>query len=242
MRAQNVRRLVGLVIILPSLVILLWGLWPTSQMTRMVRVHLPEYSAQQSVAPSAEASHNLVLTWPARLRVGDRGLIQLSIEEASQLEVTTGSETSLQTTNHGDGENRTSAETGNMLAEGRLELSGMLTVPSGEIYEPMGQDGRAVFFWNARPDRAGIFDGFVWLHLNAIIPGEAHGGGTGTGNRSLLSAQRIQMTADDLFGMDGATARLLGAVGIAIAFLLLLDTLFLKVLGRIVEEKNTSHA
>jgi hypothetical protein len=185
----------------------------------MVRVHLPKHSALRSAAPGAEADHNLVLTWPDRLRVGDRGLIQLSIEENANL-----------------------TETGNMLVEGRLELSGMVTVPAGEIYEPIGQDGRAVFFWNARPDRAGIFDGFVWLHLNAIFPGEAQGERTGTESRSLLSAQRIQMTADDFFGMDGTTARLVGAVGIVIAFLLLLDTLFLKFLSRIVEEKNTSHA
>lgn len=227
---------------LPSLAILLWGIWPISQATRAVRVHLPDSSIIPDRSGGADIDRNLILTWPTRLRVGDRGLIQLSIEEAGASRVAHGEESGLQSNLQVLDENSIRSKASNILAEGRLEISGMIAVPAGEVYETIGEDGRAVFFWRARPGRAGIFDGFVWLHLNSVVPGESQGAESNMQSRVLLSAQRIQMVADDLFGLDGATARLLGTGGVVIACLLLFDTIFFKVLNRIGEENDKSHA
>ena len=166
----------------------------------------------------------------------------MSLEEVGASEIVQGNESNPPQNHQVPGEINNRSEAGNILAEGRLEISGMIVVPAGEVYETIGEDGKAVFFWRARPDRAGVFDGFVWIHLNSITPGDAEGAEPDVQSRVLLSAQRIQMVADDLFGLDGATARLSGSVGIVIACLLLFDTIFLKALNRIGEENKTSHA
>lgn len=242
MHAQKIRRIIGFVILLLSLAVLLWGIWPASQARRSVRVHLPNISSPRSSDHGLSEDRQLILTWPVRLRVGDRGLIQLSIEEIGASAAVEGSGSGLQSRNQANSESDDTTEINNILAEGRLELSGMNVVPSGEIYETMGEDGRAVFFWKARADRAGIFDGLIWLHLNSVIPGDALAGAPSIQSRSLLSAQRIQMVADDLLGLNGTTARLLGSIGIVVACLLLFDTLFLKVLNMIDKENHATHA
>jgi hypothetical protein len=208
-------------------------------MTRSVLVHLPASDASDD-GPTVD--RNLLLTWPVRLRVGDTGIIRLSIEGNSKLSGGAENEPSLrsETTVEGSGGDQT--QTVNVLAEGRLELSGMLAVPSGEVFEPLGSGERAKFFWQARPERAGKFDGFIWLHLNSIIPGSSQEEGPKVQNRSLLSAQRIEMEVDDLFGLDGSTARLLGVAGMALGGIILFDTWFLKILNKLPKENNISHA
>ena len=239
MIVRKVRRFIGLSILLPSLVIWLWGVWPASQTTRSVRVHLPVPDASNN---GSVVDRDLLLTWPVRLRVGDTGLIRLSLEGNNKSREVAENQPNLLSGTTMTGSHSNQTRTGNVLAEGRLELSGMLSIPSGEVFEPLGAGERAVFFWKARPDHAGKFDGFIWLHLNSIIPGGSQEGVPAVQNRSLLSAQRIEMEVDDLFGLDGSTARLLGVVGIAIGSIMLLDSWFLKILNKLPKENNISHA
>jgi len=208
-------------------------------MTRSVLVHLPVSDAFND---GLTVDRNLLMTWPVRLRVGDTGIIQLRIEGNNNPSGVAENESSQHSGTTVEGSRGNQTRSSNVLAEGRLELSGILSEPSGEVFEPLGVGERAVFFWQARPDHAGNFDGFIWLHLNSIIPGSSQGEVPAVQDRSLLSAQRIEMEVYDLFGMDGPTARLVGVAGIALGSIIILDTWFLKILNKLPKENNISHA
>ena len=243
MSYRNARRVAGFIILLLSLIILLWGVWPQVSETLTVPFEVPdaENPSTQLASTSTNALMNdrrddavLTLSWPTWVRVGDSGLIQLKIAEVREMGGVLDRGKNQPPVM---GELAASGEE-NSLIEGRLEISGMLAIPFGEIYEPYQPGGRAAFFWNVQPEQVGIFDGFLWLHLSRFIDGNSLSDPMLNDGRSLITAQRIQIQTVDLFGLDGPTARLIGVIGIALGILLWLEDILPKLIRQTAKESR----
>jgi hypothetical protein len=111
---------------------------------------------------------------------------------------------------------------GHLLVETRLELAGLTATPYAEVSEPL-RPGRPVLFqWEVRPDKSGEFQGTLWIY-SRTVPGQSDQADPGS-NRQVLSMQRIKLRVISLFGLSGASARILGIVGSALGLLVFLET------------------
>lgn len=245
MRLRIARVMVVLLVLLPSLVIWIWGLLPVEYAHRSMTVRpadlsvspplvgVPESQTKYAIAPAAEkgflqldssyaGGSILELSWPARLRLSDPGRIVLAM--------------------HAEGgdpsQEQAPAESAqgapyHLLVETNLVISGLQAVPVGEIAEPM-QPGQPVkFYWSVRPDRQGAYPGVVWVHLRFIPAGGDSAAGQNEQIRRPLTAQRIEIETQDLFGLGGPQARALGSIGVVLACFLGLEPVFVHVWRRL---------
>lgn len=193
MQLATLRRLFGILLLIVSLALLGWGFAATQAETRSLSVGPQEMQLPGAPAAAIPENRTLEVLWPSRLRVGDAGVIRLSLEMAGQAAP--------------GGDWADVYATHDVVAEARLEMAGVEYRPDGEVSQAL-QPGRPVMFqWSLRADQAGAYDGTVWLHLR-FVP---HDGGPE--QRSVITAQRIEMQAGDFLGLSGALARVLGSTG-----------------------------
>ena len=215
----RVRRLIALLLFLTSALALAWGLWPPALGARTLMI-FPVDMQLPGEAESAEGrtvleGRALVLEWPERMRVGDSGLIALTLETGQEGQMTPSpQEAGVPETGYQD-----VYETHFVVAEARLELAGMAYAPTGQISEGLLPGKPAAFFWQVRPPQAGESRGTVWLHLR-YLPLDG-----GEEARRVLSAQIVEIRAVSLFGLSGRWARVLGSVGVIVGAALGLNEL-----------------
>ncbi len=137
------------------------------------------------------------LSWPSRLRVDDAAELRLAV--APQAPVP-------------DGEVAWEAAPGGRLAA-RVELAGVAVTPPGEANQALGVNHITYFTWQVQAQQPGRYPVTVWLYWAT----QASGG------RQVLSAQRLEWQAGDLFGLSGPWARALGAAGTVIGAVFGLD-------------------
>ncbi len=113
------------------------------------------------------------------------------------------------------GQNR--AETYQTVAEARLELDKMEYRPTGVISEALLPGKSARFSWSVRSSDEGIYPGTIWLHVQ-YIPRNG-----GEELRKVISAQTIEIRADEFLGLSGNSARILGAIGLVLGAMIGLD-------------------
>jgi len=167
--------------------------------------------------PAVPEERLLILEWPPKIRVGDSDLIILTLEmdEEGNLSATAQfadhqvKSTQVQITNLYD--------THDVVAQARLDMAGVEYSPKGEISEPMRPGVPVKFSWSVLPRQVGSYRGTIWLHLQ-FIPLDG-----GESSRQALSAQVIDIDAVNLFGMAGAPARVVGAIGTIVGVLLSMD-------------------
>ncbi len=201
MRIRNFWRFIGLALWLTSLGIFAWGVWPSSRASRTV-----------AIAP--DGRYQLTMSWPSRIRLGDEGRARLSI-----LQETEPPPTSALTNEQMSGA-QLAGGLDALFVEARLEVAGMLTAPPGEISQPLLPDGRVIFFWSLRPMESGAFEAVVWVSVVEPTSLVDEAGIQPAQGRRLLTAQRLPIAVDDLFGLPGALARLLGGFGAALGVVL----------------------
>ncbi len=217
----RVRRGVGILMLLVSLVFLLWGIWP--QATRIRTVPLSPNPFTPSVTsniPYVFENHLLVLEWTPRLRAGDAGSINLKIIKDQQVYPSP-------TSPKGEGEstiesyeNQISPTTENTIVEARLDMMGLQYSPTGEIREAYREGQPVMFLWSVRAPKEGTYRGTIWLHARS---NSQVGGGE---IRSVLSAPRLEIVGNKILGLGGIAARVLGSVGVVVGSMLGLDGLF----------------
>lgn len=202
------RRLAGTCLLLFSLALLAWGVWPTPTEHRSVSITAAELTGG-TANPGSQISkedYQLWLEWPRILRVGDAEEIRLSFEPAS-LE------------NPLDTSAASAVQPPSLVLQARLELAGMQSLPQGEIRQAL-TPGRSLHFrWELRSSRSGQFRGVVWIHLVGVHLAD------GNEVTNLVSAQRFETEVTSLLGLSGRTSRVSGAVGAACGALLGFDWL-----------------
>ena len=97
-------------------------------------------------------------------------------------------------------------------------MAGVEVVPRETISRPMLPGEPVSFFWTARPDNAGKFQGTVWLYFHFVPLGKS-----AQESQQAISAQTIEIRTVDLLGMGGETARVAGLWGLLLGLLLVVD-------------------
>jgi hypothetical protein len=176
---------------------------------------LPEKSAEE--AGGFSEARNLVTEWPEVLRVGDSASIRMLIEPAETvIPNSTLDENPYQVqADENPGQNR--AERFQTVAEARLELDKMEYRPTGVISEALIPGKSARFTWSVRSSDDGFYPGTIWLYVQYI---PLNGGDQ---LRKVISAQTIEIQADEFMGLSGNSARILGAIGLVLGAMVGLD-------------------
>lgn len=138
MQSTQIRRTAGAGLLLVSLVMLGWSLWPVSM--RAQNVGLPG----SATAGGPDPGPQLAFQWPGFVRIGETAEIRLELSRSPQ-------------------QSSGGAETADLLTA-RLDLPGLAHTPSGETSQSFPSDRPAVFRWSVRADRPGVYAGTVWLY------------------------------------------------------------------------------
>jgi hypothetical protein len=161
----------------------------------------------QPPQPAIPESRQLILEYPARIRLGDSDVIRLSlaVDQSGMLTLTAviaGRAVTGETF-----EIPNLYETHRVIAEARLDMAGMDLRPSEVISEPMLPGQSVTFFWSIHPPATGKYRGTVWLHLRFVDKSN------GAQSQSTLSAQIVEIEAITFYGLSANFARLSGALG-----------------------------
>lgn len=178
-----------------------------------------------NLAPMVKEARYLTLEWPARIRVGDSDVIRLTLEVDDQgiltpTAIIAGHEVRGEVVYVPD-----LYDTHNIIATARLDLTGMQIIPNSTIEQPLVSGEKVDYFWSVMTDEIATYRGTVWLYLR-FLPLDG-----GEEMQKPLTAQVIEISSVNLFGLGGTPARLLGSVGIIIGALLGLDDI-LMILGK----------
>jgi hypothetical protein len=179
----------------------------------------PTQEAAPAPLPAIPEQRLLVLEWPSKIRVGDADIIRLSLEMDTQGNLTPTAYFEGNQVQSKPVEIPNLYATHTILAEASLEMAGMEYRPSGDISEALLPGQPVTFVWSVRPPEIRRYRGTIWLHLR-FIPRQG-----GQETRSVLSAQLIEIEAVNFLGLGGATARVLGSVGVVVGSVLGLDNL-----------------
>ena len=159
-------------------------------------------------------SRHLTLEWPSAMRVGDAGIVRLTLEVDAGGNLTAAVETGGQQAHGGVIQLPDVYDTHNVVAEARLDMAGVQVKPPETVSEPLSAGRSVTFYWSVRPSRAGVYRGTVWFYLH-FIPRQG-----GVESRQAVSAQRIEIRAVTLLGLAAAPARMIGGLGSLISAIL----------------------
>ena len=210
----------GWLLLVVGLPCLVWGNWPLS---RVVVVDLALAPGEMALPggedpasqPAPQEGRRLVVTAPAFARLGDDEVIEARLEDLPQ---------------KAEGQVPDLDLTHNLVAETRLETSGLLIAPGAGIYSSLRQGYPAVFTWDLRPLSSGVKDFTLWLHLQyvphpdpleKVFP-----------ERKLLAAPQFQVRVASFLGLAGTPVRVIGGVCTVLGSLLLLAPFLLRLIGR----------
>ncbi len=165
-------------------------------------------------APAVPEARLLTLEYPPAIREGDSDVVRLTLQVDTRGNITPTAEIQGHTVNGQTITIPNVYDTANVVAQARLDMSGVQVMPADLVEEPLlpGQD--VTFFWSVQPNGVGTFRGTVWLYLE-FVP--LNGGAT---TRQAVSAQMIQITTTSLFGLSAGPARWLGFAGTVISSIL----------------------
>jgi len=148
------------------------------------------------------------IEWPAQMRVGDSDVIRLSLVMDEQGLITP---TAVIEGHEVMGEAvkiPNLYETHNLVAEARLDLLGIESLPKGTISEPLSPGKTVNFYWNIQSHAAGVFRGTLWLHVNIVPRGD-----DGQIERVALLAKPIEIESTTILGMSSQFARIFSLSG-----------------------------
>ncbi len=174
----------------------------------------PEPTQAPVVAPAIPESRRLTLEYPSHIRMGDSDVVRLTLEVDMRGNITPTAQFAGNTVTGTTVQVPNLYETHSVIAEARLDLAGMEIRPGDVISEPLLPGQSVTFYWSVRPEGQGTYRGTAWLFLRFIDKA------TKEESRIPLSAQTVEISTADLFGMSGGLARTAGSVGSAIGAVL----------------------
>ncbi len=158
--------------------------------------------------PAIPESRRLTLEYPPTIRAGDSDVIRLTLEVDTLGNVTPTAETQGNVVKGQVVQIPNLYDTHFVVAEARLDLAGVdIRPPSGDISEPLLPGQSVTFYWSVHPGASGTYRGTVWLFLNFIDKA------TQQQSSTPISAQTVEISTSNLFGLSGGVARTVGGVG-----------------------------
>jgi hypothetical protein len=218
-RLVRFQQLLTILILIVSLVFVLWGFWPLGHSVRILQISPDDLSpdpAHGTISPASKVNSvgQLVLQMQPVIRKGESSKIQLTLEN-DQKGISPSDIRLISHAGH-------SFEAYRILAEARLEVSGVEVSPSDSLTQSWIPGQPAVFSWNLDSSETGLYQGTVWFTFRFLpIAG-------GSEIQKTISAQRIEVKSIDLLGWGSPWARFLGGIGIVLCGLSGLAMVFIK--------------
>jgi hypothetical protein len=199
-----IRRSLSLLLVLASIGLFIWAAIPNqqqrySQTIRTDQIQIPESEVSEPAVSMSD--RQVILEWPSSMRIGEEEQITVSFEPVN-------------------GSDRASTEQPgkdsiydhfSLMAEGRFEVAGIRVSPSEAIRASMPEGQAVKFQWQISTDKAGIYDGRVWLSLR-LLPLD----GSNTWQVPVF-IKEIKLEATSLFGLSETVVNILGGVGLLLA-------------------------
>ncbi|HUH97551.1 MAG TPA: hypothetical protein VLZ89_09350 [Anaerolineales bacterium] len=183
-----------------------------------------------ALQPALPESSKLTLDYPPDIRVGDSGVVRLTLEVDTSGTVAPPAEERGNAVRGKVVQFSNVYDTHDVFAEARFDLAGVDVQPPDLQSEALSQGQAAIFYWSVRPAAAGTFRGTVWFYLRFVDKL------SGAESRQTVSAQPLEMEAGDFFGLSGSSARIAGGVGSLIGAVLgfpFLDDILKRLFGRL---------
>jgi hypothetical protein len=168
---------------------------------------LPSEPALSAPPPAIPESRRVTLEYPPSMRAGDSDVIRLTLELDTLGNLTPTAEIQGNVITGQTVEIPNLYDTHNVIAEARLDLAGAEVRPDEVTSEPLLPGQSATFYWSVRPANVGTYRGTAWLFLRFIDKA------TKEESRTVVSAQTVQISANNFFGITGNAARTAGGLG-----------------------------
>lgn len=178
---------------------------PTPEDGRGIFTLLPTATPQQPAA--IPESRRLVLEWPTKIRQGDADIVRLTLEMDEEGNLTPTAEFEGHAVSGETVSIPNVYETHRVSAEAWLDLAGIEGAEERQGPREVHPGEAVTFTWSLRPQESGTFRGAAWMELTFEPRAE------GEKMQMTLPPQTLEIRVVNLFGLDGRTARLLGAVG-----------------------------
>ena len=157
--------------------------------------------------PAIPEARRVTVEYPSKIRAGDSDVVRLTLEVDTLGNVTPTAEVQGNVVGGQVVQIPNLYKTHNVIAEATLDLAGVDVRPGEAISEPLLPGQSVTFYWSVRPASAGTYRGTAWLFLRFVDKV------TKEESRKAVSAQTIQITAANFFGLTGNFARAAGGVG-----------------------------
>lgn len=204
---KRTRQAAGCAILILSLGLLVWSAWPPARTTQVIKITGEQFQKKRAGSSGSFEPLQLQVNWPSWIQAGRLAEIELIIEAQGILSAAAQpSEGSYPIT---------------QMIEARLELPGVQTAPNGVINRALTRDAPMDYHWQVRPLAKGHYPGSLWLHLTSI-----NENAQGAPQHDLLSVQRLEIRADDLFGLTAYLTQILAVMGIILGLGLCSDVVY----------------
>ncbi len=199
MRHIPLRLIFALAMATLALTLLYWGLSAPQRVTQLQTIQPKQMQLSAGQSAAVPETRLLTLTYPATIRAGEADQMRLTLEAQKQAQTA---------------DLPNVYETYQVLAEARLEMTGMNARPAETVSQPMLPGQRVTFFWSIRPGEVGRFQGTLWLYLRFIPKGG------GTEIRQAISAQTVEIESTTFLGLPADAALPIGLAGVFVSALL----------------------
>jgi hypothetical protein len=163
--------------------------------------------ALPSPQPAIQESRRVTLEYPSQIKVGDSDIVRLTLEVDTLGNITPTAQTQDNVVKGQIVQVPNVYDTHIVIAEARLDLAGVDIRPGDIISEPLLPGESVTFYWSVHLSSPGTYRGTAWLFLRFVDKV------TKEESRKALSAQTVQISTADLFGINGNLARMAGGLG-----------------------------
>ena len=215
----------GLLTLILSMVLLVWGFGLNSRKTILQKVTLSDFQSaltttnaglDATVPPQSTRIENisndewlLILEYPPRIRLGDTEIIRLSFVPDDQVNGMISYASRGQPPTAVEAADDDFFEDNRLIAEARLDMVGVETRPPSTVSEPLHPGQPVIFYWSVMPWLTGNYRGTAWLHFRVVD------NMTGTESQKAISAQSMEIRTESFLGFSAQWVRTLGVLGIA---------------------------
>ena len=204
---RKLRRVLSIALLLISIAMITWAALPNKhqhvvQSISPVDMQLPQ--TDQGNNTLSIPARQVKLEWPQSMRIGEDEAITLEF-----VQVITDSVPSSQPVRFAD-----IYKDYNLMAEARYDVAGMNVSPASSTRKSMPAGQTVKFTWKVNANKAGSYNGTVWLSLRFLpLAG-------GDGSQAPIYIREINIRTNSLLGLNVSLALLLGGLGVLLAIVI----------------------
>jgi hypothetical protein len=169
------------------------------------------------VAPRIIEARKLVLEWSPKIRVGEQGVVHLTLDVDEPGNLTPTADIAGHTDQGEIVFSPNIYDTHRVIAAARLDIAALHIAPNNLIEQPLLPGERVDYYWGVTANEVSTIRGTVWLYLR-LLPLSG-----GNEIQRPLTAQVIEIKSVSLLGLGSKQARVLGSIGIVVGGLLGMD-------------------